>query len=88
MNGYYEYKIEYYDDLERKMVTHTGVVHAEKMSDAVAALEIYYGEESIENILWLSWVQEGAVLEIGEGATISPEVDNPLFDYSSTKILT
>ena len=88
MNGYYEYKIEYYDDIEQKMVIHTGVVHAEKMSDAVAALEVYYGEESIGNILWLSWVQEGAVLEIGEGATIPPEADNPLLDYSSTKTLT
>ena len=84
MDGFFEYKIEYFAfDHEKRIVT--GLVYAGTFADAVKQLEREYGDDCINNILWLKWIQEGRVIEIGEGAMTAPEVETTYFDYTSIK---
>lgn len=48
---FWRYKIEFYNEGETK--TGSGVVVANKMSEAVEELENYYGRDYLENILSL-----------------------------------
>ena len=60
---YYEYTIQYYDDIEDCSYERSGVITANTIIEAVELLCDFYGESQIENIFTLKPIIEGGVLE-------------------------
>ena len=88
MEGFFEYRIEYYDAVEHGKRVIAGIIHAgPHYADAVKALEAYYGEECINNILWLKWLEDGDIIELGDGAVVGCEADETYFDYNSIRTI-
>ena len=63
---YYEYTIQYYDDVEDCSYERSGVITANTIIEAVELLCDFYGESQIENIFTLKSIAEGGVLDFQE----------------------
>ena len=63
---YWEYIIDYYNEIDNETQKRSGVIAAENMNEAIQSLIDFYGESAIENILTLKIILEGNVLEFNE----------------------
>jgi len=65
----YKYALTYYDHCEEKLLKVTGFVIADTYSDAVDKLAHYYGEDDIESINLLTFMNDSTVIEVPEDAS-------------------
>lgn len=61
--GFFEYKIEYWDEIQKKMTTACGVTYASTFTEAVDKIEQYY--DKIEDITIFS-LEPYSVYEFNE----------------------
>ena len=60
---YYEYWVEYYNEIDEVTDKASGVVYAETYFEAASSIADYYGENNIEKLEFRS-TEEGTVYEI------------------------
>ena len=44
------YKVEYWDDIDQKTIIARGLIYADTARDAVAQIEDWYGEDTINSV--------------------------------------
>ena len=50
MEGYFEYEVSFWDEVDGVVADRRGVTYAETCSEAAANIEDYYGRENIEKM--------------------------------------
>ncbi len=48
--GFFEYEINYWDEVDNELATRRGVTYADNLGEAAANLTEYYGEENINDV--------------------------------------
>lgn len=49
------YRVNYFDELENKSATASGLVAAKDWNDAIEQLKMYYGDDNIVNFFLEEW---------------------------------
>lgn len=62
---YWEYELEFFDELDEVMKISKGIVLADTMASAVEKIEHYYGK-CLQSLKYLQAVTEGPLYEIRE----------------------
>lgn len=61
--AWFKYTVKYWNDLDEKNEIISGLCRGDSFHSAVEEIEKFYGEDDLEEILSLVWIDDASVLE-------------------------